>query len=93
MRINGVETDVSRLKIPDEFVEHTKNKKQIGGISMAKKDNDLKNKLLGAFSNAFDSIFKNDADEEEDKKKEEKTSEADEEKKKKMKKAKIKPLY
>ena len=82
MKINGVETDVSRLQIPDEFVEHTKNKKQIGGISMAKKENDLKNKLLGAFSNAFDSIFKNEADDEEEKKKEEKASEADEEKEK-----------
>ena len=85
MKINGVETDVSRLKIPDEFVEHTKNKKQIGGICMAKKENDLKNKLLGAFSNAFDSIFKNEAeDDEEEKKKEEKgkSSEADEEKEK-----------
>ena len=79
MRINGVETDVSRLKIPDDFVEHTKNKKQIGGINMAKKDNDLKTKLLGAFSNAFDSIFKNEAeDDEEEKKKEEKFSEAEE---------------
>ncbi len=85
MRINGVETDISRLRIPDEFVEHTKNRKNLGGICMAKKDNDLKNKLLGAFSNAFDSIFKNEADdEEEEKKKEEKskTSEADEEKEK-----------
>lgn len=83
MKINGVETDVSRLRIPDEFVEHTKNKK-IGGICMAKKDSDLKSKLLGAFSNAFDSIFKNEADDEEDKEKEEKakTSEADEEKEK-----------
>ena len=83
MKINGVETDVSRLRIPDEFVEHTKNKKQIGGISMAKKENDLKTKLLGAFSNAFDSIFKNEAEEEEEeKKKEEKVSETDEEKEK-----------
>ena len=50
---------------------------------MAKKDSDLKNKLLGAFSNAFDSIFKNEAEEEEEEKKKEekaKTSEADEEK-------------
>ena len=75
MKINGVETDISGLKIPDEFVEHTKNKK-IGGICMAKKDSDLKNKLLGAFSNAFDSIFKNEAeDDEEEKKKEEKETE------------------
>ena len=81
MKINGVETDVSRLRIPDEFVEHTKHRKNLGGICMAKKDNDLKNKLLGAFSNAFDSIFKNEADdEEEEKKKEEKASEAEEEK-------------
>ena len=81
MRINGVETDVSRLKIPDEFVEHTKHRKNLGGINMAKKDNDLKTKLLGAFSNAFDSIFKNEAeDDEEEKKKEEKASEAEEEK-------------
>ena len=70
MKINGVETDVSRLKIPDEFVEHTKNKKQLGGICMAKKDSDLKSKLLGAFSNAFDSIFKNEADDEEEEKEE-----------------------
>ena len=43
---------------------------------MAKKDSDLKNKLLGAFSNAFDSIFKNEAeDDEEEKKKEEKETE------------------
>ena len=83
MKINGVETDVSRLKIPDEFVEHTKNRKNLGGICMAKKDNDLKTKLLGAFSNAFDSIFKNEAeDDEEEKKKEEKVSETDEEKEK-----------
>ena len=80
MRINGVETDVSRLRIPDEFVEHTKHRKNLGGINMAKKDNDLKTKLLGAFSNAFDSIFKNEAeDEEEEKKKEEKVSETEEE--------------
>lgn len=82
MKINGVETDVSRLRIPDEFVEHTKNRKNLGGICMAKKDSDLKNKLLGAFSNAFDSIFKNEADDEEEKKKEEKVSETDEEKEK-----------
>jgi ATP-dependent protease ClpP protease subunit len=83
MKINGVETDVSRLNIPDEFVEHTKNRKNLGGICMAKKDNDLKTKLLGAFSNAFDSIFKNEAeDDEEEKKKEEKVSETDEEKEK-----------
>lgn len=66
MRINGVETDISGLKIPDEFIEHTKNTKQLGGISMAK-DNDLKSKLLSAFSNAFDSIFKNEVEEEEEK--------------------------
>ena len=82
MRINGVETDISGLKIPDEFIEHTKNKEQLGGISMAK-DNDLKSKLLGAFSNAFDSIFKNEVEEEEEKEEKAKSSEAEEEEKEK----------
>ena len=81
MRINGVETDISGLKIPDEFIEHTKNKKQLGGLSMAK-DNDLKSKLLGAFSNAFDSIFKNEVEEEEEKEEKAKSSEADKEEEK-----------
>ena len=80
MRINGVETDISGLKIPDEFIEHTKNTKQLGGISMAK-DNDLKSKLLSAFSNAFDSIFKNEVEEEEEKEEKAKSSEAEEEEK------------
>ena len=80
MRINGVETDISGLNIPDEFIAHTKNK-QLGGISM--KENNLKEKLLGAFANAFDSIFKNEVEEEEEKKEEKaKTSEADEEEEK-----------
>lgn len=83
MRINGVETDISGLKIPDEFIEHTKNTKKLGGISMAK-DNDLKSKLLGAFSNAFDSIFKNEVEEEEEKEEKAKSSEAEEEKDKEV---------
>lgn len=81
MRINGVETDISGLKIPDEFIEHTKNKEKLGGISMAK-DNDLKTKLFGAFSNAFDSIFKNEVEEEEEKEEKAKSSEAEEEEEK-----------
>ena len=81
MRINGVETDISELEIPDEFIEHTKNKEKLGGISMAK-DNDLKSRLLGAFSNAFDSIFKNEVEEEEEKEEKAKSSEANEEEEK-----------
>ena len=79
MRINGVETDISGLKIPDEFIEHTKNKKQLGGISMAKENSNLKEQLLGAFSNAFDSIFKNKVEEEEEKEEKAKSSESEEE--------------
>lgn len=60
MRINGVEHDISGLKIPDEFIQHTKQT-NAGGESMSKES--LKDKLI----NAISSIFQNDADEEEEK--------------------------
>ncbi len=60
MRINGVEHDISGLRIPDEFIQHTKET-SLGGESMSKES--LKDKLI----NAISSIFQNDADEEEEK--------------------------
>lgn len=51
MKINGVEYDVSDLKIPDEFI----NKQNLGGNDMSES---LKDKLI----NAISSVFKNDAD-------------------------------
>ena len=65
MKINGVEHDISGLKIPDEFLQHTKgiNITNSGGDGMSKTN--LKDQII----NAISSIFKNDAEvEEEDKK-------------------------
>lgn len=59
MRINGVEHDISRLNLPDDFIQHTNDKTNLGGKSMSKES--LKDKLI----NAISSIFQNDADEEE----------------------------
>ena len=55
MRINGVEHDISGLKIPDEFIQHSKENKS-GGKSMSKES--LKDRLI----NAISSIFQNDAE-------------------------------
>ena len=66
MKINGVEHDISGLKIPDEFIQHTKgiNITNSGGDSMSKTN--LKDQII----NAISSIFKNDAEVEEEDKKE-----------------------
>lgn len=63
MKINGVEHDISGLKIPDEFIQHTKNETSSGGERMSKES--LKSQIL----NAISSIFKNDAEVEEEEKK------------------------
>ena len=63
LKVNGVEHDISGLKIPDEFIQHTKNKTNSGGERMSKES--LKTQLL----NAISSIFKNDAEVEEEEKK------------------------
>lgn len=63
MRINGIEHDISGLKIPDEFIQHTKGvNTDAGGKSMSKES--LKDQIL----NAISSIFKNDAAVEEEEK-------------------------
>lgn len=64
LKVNGVEHDISELKIPEEFIQHTKgvNKTNSGGESMSKES--LKDKLI----NAISSIFQNDAEEDEEKK-------------------------
>ena len=63
LKVNGVEHDISGLKIPDEFIQHTKNKTNTGGKSMSKES--LKDKLI----NAISSIFQNEATEDEEEKK------------------------
>lgn len=72
MKINGVEHDVSGLRIPDEFMKQL-DKTNSGGEGMSKET--LKDKLF----NAISSIFQNEVDEEEEKKdavdEEEKTKE------------------
>lgn len=61
MKINGVEHDVSGLRIPDEFMKQL-DKTNSGGEGMSKET--LKDKLF----NAISSIFQNEVDEEEEKK-------------------------
>lgn len=72
LKVNGVEHDISGLKIPDEFIQHTKNKTNTGGKSMSKES--LKDKLI----NAISSIFQNEAEEEEEKKNAEEEEEEEE---------------
>ena len=61
MKINGVEHDVSGLRIPDEFMKQL-DKTNSGGEGMSKET--LKDKLF----NAISSIFQNEVAEEEEKK-------------------------
>ena len=61
MKINGVEHDVSGLRIPDEFMKQL-DKTNSGGEGMSKET--LKDKLF----NAISSIFQNEVEEEEEKK-------------------------
>ena len=61
MKINGIEHDISRLNIPDDFINKSKDKtNQLGGNGMSKES--LKDKLI----NAISLIFKNDAEIEEE---------------------------
>ena len=60
LKVNGVEHDISGLKIPDEFI----NKTNSGGEKVMSKES-LKDKLI----NAISSIFQNEATEEEEEKK------------------------
>ena len=64
MKINGINHDISRLNIPDDFIQHTNEKTNLGGKSMSKES--LQTKLI----NAITSIFKNDAEIEEEVKEE-----------------------
>ena len=59
LKVNGVEHDISRLNIPDEFINHKSI--NLGGKQMS--DESLKTKLI----NAITSIFKNDAETEDEK--------------------------
>lgn len=58
LKVNGVEHDISGLKIPDEFI----NKTNSGGEKIMSKE-----KLKDQIFNAISSIFKNTAEEEEKK--------------------------
>ncbi len=58
MKINGVEHDISGLNIPEEFIEQSNGKINLGGNGMSKES--LKDKLI----NAISTIFKNEAEEE-----------------------------
>ena len=57
MKINGVEHDISRLNIPDDFINKSNDKTNLGGNGMSKES--LKDKLI----NAISTIFKTEADE------------------------------
>ena len=57
MKINGVEHDISRLNIPDDFINKSNDKTNLGGNGMSKES--LKDKLI----NAISTIFKNEAEE------------------------------
>lgn len=59
MKINGVEHDISRLNIPDEFINKSNDKINLGGNGMSKES--LKDKLI----NAISAIFKNEGEIEE----------------------------
>ena len=56
MKINGVEHDISRLNIPDDFINKSNDKTNLGGNGMSKES--LKDKLI----NAISTIFKNEAE-------------------------------
>ena len=58
MKINGIEHDISRLNIPDDFINRSNDINQLGGNGMSKES--LKDKLI----NAISAIFKNEAEEE-----------------------------
>ena len=58
LKVNGVEYDVSGLNIPDDFINKSNDKTNLGGIGMSKES--LKDKLI----NAISTIFKNEAEEE-----------------------------
>ena len=57
MKINGVNHDISRLNIPDDFINKSNDKTNLGGNGMSKES--LKDKLI----NAISTIFKNEAEE------------------------------
>ena len=59
MKINGVEHDISRLNIPEDFINKSNDKTDLGGNGMSKES--LKDKLI----NAISAIFKNEGEEEE----------------------------
>lgn len=59
MRINGIEYDISRLNIPDDFINKSNDKTNLGGNGMSKES--LKDRLI----NAISAIFKNEAEIEE----------------------------
>ena len=71
LKVNGVEHDISGLKIPDEFI----NKTNSGGEKVMSKES-LKDKLI----NAISSIFQNEATEEEEEKKKDAAEEEEENK-------------
>lgn len=73
LKVNGVEHDISGLKIPDEFI----NKTNSGGERMSKES--LKDK----FFNTLYSFFQNEAEEEEEEKKDAAEEEEDSEEEKK----------
>ena len=58
MKINGVNHDISRLNIPDDFINKSNDKTNLGGNGMSKES--LKDKLI----NAISAIFINEAEEE-----------------------------
>ncbi len=58
MKINGIDHDISRLNIPDDFINKSNDKTNLGGNGMSKES--LKDKLI----NAISAIFKNEAEEE-----------------------------
>ena len=71
LKVNGVEHDISGLKIPDEFI----NKTNSGGEKVMSKES-LKDKLI----NAISSIFQNEATEDEEEKKKDAVEEEEENK-------------
>ena len=71
LKVNGVEHDISGLKIPDEFI----NKTNSGGEKVMSKES-LKDKLI----NAISSIFQNEATEDEEEKKKDAAEEEEENK-------------
>lgn len=58
MKINGIDHDISRLNIPEDFIKKSNDKTNLGGNGMSKES--LKDRLI----NAISAIFKNEAEEE-----------------------------